>query len=92
LTRQSVQQTADGLEKDGFIAYSENPHHLPSKLMRLTPRGRTALDYVQQRHEEWANGIGGSQTIEGLQTALHLLQQVQESLDQTMLNVSEASV
>src|SRR5690349_13656208 len=48
LARQSVQQTADGLEQDGFIAYIENPYHRRSKLMQLTPKGRAALDIVEQ--------------------------------------------
>ena len=89
LTRQSVQQTADGLEKEGFIAYAENPHHRRSKLMQLTPKGRAALDVVQQRHAAWANQIGGQHMVEALRTAADVLRQVRESLDQHVLDAAE---
>lgn len=82
LTRQSVQQTADGLEEDGLIAYLENPHHRRAKLMTMTPQGREALDYVQQRHADWANRVGGNHPLEGVHTAVAVLRQVRESLEQ----------
>lgn len=90
LTRQSVQQTADGLEKEGFITYIENPHHRRSKLMQLTSKGRAALDYVEQRRTTWANNIGGQHTAESLQTAAQVLRQVRESLDQPTLRLPAA--
>lgn len=85
LTRQSVQQTADGLEQEGFIAYAENPHHRRSKLMHLTLKGRTALNDVQQRHAAWANEIGDQHTVEQLRAVAAVLRQVRESLDQYTL-------
>ena len=66
LTRQSVQQTADSLAEDGLIEYMENPHHRRAKLMVMTPKGRKALDYVVERHAEWANQIGRKHSLEGL--------------------------
>lgn len=82
LTRQSVQQTADGLEEAGLIAYLENPHHRRAKLMTMTPKGREALDYVQQRHADWANEVAGTHTLEGLQAAVAVLRQVRAGLEQ----------
>ncbi len=81
LTRQSVQQTADVLANEGFIAYTENPHHRRAKLMNITPKGRKALDYVQQRQRDWASQIGEEQNLEGLKTAITLLQQVRGTLE-----------
>lgn len=81
LTRQSVQQTADGLERDGFIQYQENPHHRRAKLMSLTPQGREALEYVTEWQAEWANQIGGQHDVDGLQTALKVLRELRESLE-----------
>lgn len=81
LTRQSVQQTADGLAADGLIVYSDNPHHRRAKLMTLTTKGRAALDYVQERHAEWANQLGATHMLEDLQTAVQVLRQIRESLD-----------
>jgi DNA-binding MarR family transcriptional regulator len=81
LTRQSVQQTADALAADGFITYTENPHHRRAKLMTITPKGRTALDYVQQRQIDWANQISSPLSLSDLQTAIAVLQQLRETLE-----------
>ena len=85
LTRQSVQQTADCLAEDGLIEYSENPHHRRAKLMTMTPKGRKALDYVVERHADWANQIGEKQSLEELRTAVTVLQQLRESLEQNRM-------
>lgn len=84
LSRQSVQQTADALEKDGFIDYRENPHHRRAKLMVLTVKGREALEYVQQQQVDWANRIGRSQSLQGLQDAAATLRKVRESMEREM--------
>jgi DNA-binding MarR family transcriptional regulator len=68
LTRQSVQQTADNLERDGFLEYIDNPHHRRAKLMRITAKERKALEYVEQRQVEWANQMGVKHALEGLRT------------------------
>jgi DNA-binding MarR family transcriptional regulator len=82
LTRQSVQQSADALEADGLISYSANPHHRRAKLMALTPKGREVLDYVQQRHAEWANHVSENLALEDIRVAIALLQRARASLDQ----------
>ncbi|MDR6224189.1 MarR family winged helix-turn-helix transcriptional regulator [Desmospora profundinema] len=82
LSRQSVQQTADGLERDGFIEYRENPHHRRAKLMVLTPQGREALQYVKQRQADWANRMGRRHSLEGLRDAVMILREVSENLEQ----------
>lgn len=85
LSRQSVQQTADALERDGFIAYHENPNHRRAKLMALTPMGREALGYVKLHQAEWANKIGRRHSLEGMQKAITMLREVSESLEADML-------
>ena len=92
LTRQSVQQTADSLAEDGLIEYIENPHHRRAKLMRMTPKGSKAMDYVQQRHAEWANQIGGQHSLDGLRTAVTVLRELRESLEQNRVLSAEAKV
>ncbi|MFC4075970.1 MarR family winged helix-turn-helix transcriptional regulator [Salinithrix halophila] len=82
LSRQSVQQTADGLERDGFIEYHANPHHRRAKLMVLTNKGREALAYVKQRQADWANRIGRRHTLEDLRDAVAMLREISESLEQ----------
>ncbi len=81
LTRQSVQQTADALANDGFIIYTDNPHHRRAKLMTITPKGRKALDYVQQCQIDWANQISASLSLEALKTAVTVLRQLGERLE-----------
>lgn len=82
LTRQSVQQTADALEREGFITYTNNPHHRRARLMVITPRGRQALDYVQERQANWANHIGGKHEVEKLRTVAKVLRELRDSLEQ----------
>lgn len=91
LTRQGVQRTADSLEAEGLIAYRENPHHRRAQLLTLTPRGRAALDYVQQRHAEWANHLSENLSPEALQATLDLLRQVRETLDPDTLAREETT-
>ena len=81
LTRQSVQQTADALANDGFIIYTDNPHHRRAKLMTITPKGRKALDYLQQRQIDWANQASDTLSLEALKTAVTVLRQLGERLE-----------
>jgi DNA-binding MarR family transcriptional regulator len=81
LTRQSVQQTADALANDGFITYTDNPHHRRAKLMTVTPKGRKALDYIEQRQIEWANQVSETLSLEALKTAITVLRQLEERLE-----------
>lgn len=81
LTRQSVQHTADGLEADGMIVYSDNPHHRRAKLMSLTPKGRSALQYVASRQAVWADRIGGRQALDELRSAVKVLRELRSGLE-----------
>jgi DNA-binding MarR family transcriptional regulator len=92
LTRQAVQRTADSLEAEGLIAYRPNPHHRRAHLLTLTPKGREALDYVQQRHAEWANRLGDNFSSESLQDALAALRQMRETLDPDGLTPEEQNL
>ncbi|MEJ8545032.1 MarR family winged helix-turn-helix transcriptional regulator [Brevibacillus borstelensis] len=81
LTRQSVQQTANSMEKDGLIEFLDNPLHRRSKLMTLTSVGRKSLDYTQEQHAVWANRIGREHSLECLRAAVEVLRQVSKSLE-----------
>jgi DNA-binding MarR family transcriptional regulator len=58
LTRQSVQRIADLLERDGLAAYDDNPDDQRAMLLRLTPRGRSALAAIQRAQRAWADALG----------------------------------
>lgn len=81
LTRQSVQQTADALERDGFIEYVENPHHRRAKLISMTPKGREALRQVEARHAAWANRLATGVDLQRLREAVSGLSQVRHRLE-----------
>lgn len=80
LTRQSVQQIADGLARAGLIEWSKNPHHRRAKLMVMTPNGRKAMDFVARRHTVWANGIGNEHDANTLAATLAALKTVRATL------------
>jgi DNA-binding MarR family transcriptional regulator len=81
LTRQSVQQTADGLAADGLITWSENPHHRRAKLMSPTDAGREAMAYVTARQAEWANGVSATRELNELRATLATLRRLRATLD-----------
>jgi DNA-binding MarR family transcriptional regulator len=85
LSRQSVQRTADLLAEDGLVEYVDNPHHRRAKLVKMTPRGREALDYVKRRQAEWIDRIGREHGLEDLRTAVAVLRRARESLEQDVL-------
>lgn len=80
MTRQGVQRTADLLAGDGLIEYVENPHHRRAKLMKMTDRGRDALDYVTKRQAEWANRVSEGLSIEELRITIETLRSLREKL------------
>ncbi|MCY1023372.1 MarR family winged helix-turn-helix transcriptional regulator [Pyxidicoccus sp. MSG2] len=82
LARQSVQQTADALERDGFIEYRENPHHRRAKLIALTARGREALQKVEARQATWANQLAAGMDAKALRSAAEGLRQVRQRLEE----------
>ncbi|GAB2960734.1 MarR family transcriptional regulator [Micromonospora polyrhachis] len=81
LTRQSVQQTADALARDGLVSFEENPRHRRAKLITITARGRVALDYVEQRQAEWSNRIAERATLDELHAATRTLRELARQLE-----------
>jgi DNA-binding MarR family transcriptional regulator len=81
LTRQSVQRTADLLEADGLVSFTDNPAHQRAKLAMLTPRGQATLNGITRRQIEWANRIASCLAENDLQHAINTLQQVRQALD-----------
>jgi DNA-binding MarR family transcriptional regulator len=82
LARQSVQRVADLLEQDGLISYEDNPGHRRAKLVRLTPRGRSALGRIQSAQREWANSVGERIGAPDLRAANAILARILETLDE----------
>ena len=49
VSRQHVQMLVNGLREDGLVEKTDNPAHRRSHLLRLTPRGRAAVDAMRRR-------------------------------------------
>jgi DNA-binding MarR family transcriptional regulator len=80
LTRQSVQRIADLLERDGLVAYEENPSHRRAQLVRLTPNGVAVLRRIRTAQRDWANALGDRLTTDDLETANRILARVIDAL------------
>jgi DNA-binding MarR family transcriptional regulator len=81
LTRQSVQRTADRLQAEGIVTYVDNPAHRRAKLVGLTPRGRSVLDWITRRQVVWANEFGARVGEAGLRRALRVIQALRVMLE-----------
>jgi DNA-binding MarR family transcriptional regulator len=81
LARQSVQRVADLLERDGLVAYEDNPSHKRASLVRLTPEGRSALRRIQGAQRAWASAIGDEIGPGDLGTATEILARVMTAVE-----------
>jgi DNA-binding MarR family transcriptional regulator len=83
LARQSVQRIADLLEREGLIAYGENPRHARAKLVTLTEEGRRTLAGIQRAQTAWANDLGARVGVDELRAASALLALVLDALPES---------
>ena len=74
LTRQAVQETADAMEREGFLTFLDNPDHKRARLMTPTPKARKALDYLRPRQMQFANLMGAPHSLDALHATLEVLQ------------------
>jgi DNA-binding MarR family transcriptional regulator len=80
-TRQSVQQAADAMRRDGFVDYAPNPHHRRARLMVPTPRALAALARLRPREAAFANQMGRQHSPGALDTALEVLRRTRRALE-----------
>jgi DNA-binding MarR family transcriptional regulator len=81
LTRQAVQETANGLEAEGFIEFTPNPRHRRAKLLVMTPKGDAAMDVVRRRHASWANEFAERQRAAALESVVTALSEIRTTLE-----------
>jgi DNA-binding MarR family transcriptional regulator len=81
LARQSVQEIADALVRDGLATWSENPKHKRAKCLGLTERGVDALYDVEQAHAVWANEAAAALDPERVRAAVALLRDARAQLE-----------
>jgi len=80
LSRQSVQRVADVLAADGLAVYEDNPGHRRSRLLRITPKGLSALREIRGAQRVWADELGDELGETDLRTANELLARAVEAL------------
>ena len=80
LARQSVQRTADALEREGMATFEANPRHRRAKLVRITPRGQAALRQIEAAERDWAAELGAQFDERELRRAVELLERVRHAL------------
>ena len=76
LSRQAVQRLADVLEKEGLIAYAENPRHQRAKLAMLTEKGAARLCEIEVRQAKWADALGADFTVAELERTQKVMARV----------------
>jgi DNA-binding MarR family transcriptional regulator len=73
LTRQTVQEMADAMAREGLVTFVDNPHHKRARLMAPTTRARTVLDQLRPRQLDFANRMSASHSLAALRTTLEVL-------------------
>ena len=58
VARQGVQRMADQLASDGLVEFTDNPAHMRSRLVRLTPAGRKLLESIECGATLWPADAG----------------------------------
>ena len=76
LTRQAVQRLADAMEKDGLLAYQNNPHHKRAKYAVLTSKGKEIYYMIGEKQIPWANQNSREINGDELRTTLSVLQKI----------------
>ncbi len=81
LTRQSVQQIANSLVRDGFAKFEDNDRHKSSKLLTPTERGRKVVLALNERSIAWMNRIAASVPLADLKTTLEVMAKLRGQLE-----------
>lgn len=74
--RQSVQRVADVLEREGLVAYTDNPDDRRARLVELTPAGREVLTAIYRRQVEWSLKVMAALPIEELAAIAEALDEI----------------
>lgn len=81
LTRQSVQQIANSLVRDGFARFEDNNRHKSSKLLTPTERGRKVVLELNECSIAWMNHVSALVPLDSLKTTLKVMTRLREQLE-----------
>jgi DNA-binding MarR family transcriptional regulator len=85
LRRQSVQETANRLLRNGMLDRSPNPADARAPLLSLTRRAREAMRELGTAQVEWAEDIAAEVPEEDLETTLRTLRRLRDLAAQPRL-------
>ena len=80
LARQSVQQVANALAKDGLITYQPNPKHQRAALVIVTKKAAKLLEQLDERRFAWARMVATTLPVADIEVASEILRAVREKL------------
>jgi DNA-binding MarR family transcriptional regulator len=80
LARQSVQQVADALAKDGLISYEPNPKHQRASLVVVTEKAAKLLEQLDKQRYAWAREVATTLPVADIKVASEVLDRVREKL------------
>jgi DNA-binding MarR family transcriptional regulator len=80
LARQSVQQVADALAKDGLISYEPNPKHQRASLVVVTKKAAKLLEQLDKQRYAWAREVATTLPVADIKVASEVLDRVREKL------------
>lgn len=75
-SRQRMQRLADDLAAEGLVEFVDNPKHLRSKLVRLTPKGSRRFKALEARLATIGAGLVGPCTEAELRKAVEIVRQL----------------
>ncbi len=80
LARQSVQQVANKLAKDGLIDYRPNPKHQRASLVVVTQKAVKLLNQLDEQRYDWARTVAVTMPATDVRVASEILRAVREQL------------
>jgi DNA-binding MarR family transcriptional regulator len=90
VARQGVQRMADELARDGLIEFAENPAHMRSRLVQLTPAGRKLLDSIEGGVALWPREVLGEFTQREVELALDVTRRLRDLMQRVEASIKSA--
>jgi len=79
--RQSVQRIATSIADEGYLSWHENPNHKRAKLLRLTSKGKTAYERLEEIQAPWVNSLAEPLSVAELESTLKNLKKLVHFFD-----------
>ena len=80
-SRQAIQKIVTAMNKDGFLALEENPHHKTAKLISLTQKGKEAFLQLDEKQIAWSNSCSEDLDNEKLRSTIEILKKISNNFE-----------